>query len=131
MLLSPIYDHDFYGFSHGFREGHSQHQTLHEISTKCWRLNINWILDADVSGFFDNIDNRLLREFIQKRVNDGGIMRLIGKWLNAGVVDDGVWTRSEKGPPQGGLCKALHNRQLCIRRSYFTNTCKYLLALCF
>ena len=51
MLLSPIFDHDFYDFSHGFREGHSQHLTLHEISTKCWNLKINWILDADVSGF--------------------------------------------------------------------------------
>jgi len=107
MLLSPIFDHDFYDFSHGFREGHSQHQTLHEISTKCWNLNINWILDADVSGFFDNIDHRLLREFIQKRVNDGGVKRLIGKWLNAGVVDDGVWTRSEKGTPQGGVISPL------------------------
>ena len=97
MLLAPIFEHDFYDFTHGFREGHSQHQTLHEITNKCWNLIINWILDADVSGVFDNTDHRLLREFIQNRVNDAGITRLVGKWLNAVVVDDGVWTSSEKG----------------------------------
>lgn len=107
MLLSPIYNHDFYDFSHGFREGHSQHQALQEIRQKCLNLNINWILDADVSGFFDNIDHRLLREFLGKRVNDGGVKRLIGKWLNAGVVDQGIWSRSEKGTPQGGVVSPL------------------------
>ena len=61
-----------------------------------------------VVSSFDNLDHEILREFIQKRVNDGGIKRLIGKWLNAGVVEKGQWTRSEQGTPQGGLCKALH-----------------------
>ena len=107
MLLSPIYDHDFYDFSHGFRAGHSQHQALEELSRKCWELNVNWIVDADVSGFFDNLDHSILREFIQKRLNDGGLKRLIGKWLNAGVVDKGMWTRSEQGTPQGGVISPL------------------------
>lgn len=62
MLLSPIYNHDFYDFSHGFREGHSQHQALQEIRQKCWNLKINWILVADVSGFFVNRQNALVRE---------------------------------------------------------------------
>ena len=60
---------------------------LEELERKCWEMNINWVVDADVSGFFDNLDHGILREFIQKRVNDGGIKRLIGKWLNAGVVE--------------------------------------------
>ena len=107
MLLSPIYDHDFYDFSHGFRAGHSQHQALEELSRKCWELNVNWIVDADVSGFFDNLDHSILRKFIQKRLNDGGLKRLIGKWLNAGVVDKGMWTRSERGTPQGGVISPL------------------------
>ena len=107
MLLSPIYDHDFYDFSHGFRTGHSQHGALEELEKKCWNMNINWVVDADVSGFFDNLDHGILREFIQKRVNDGGIKRLIGKWLNAGVVEKGQWTRAEKGTPQGGVISPL------------------------
>ncbi|MFC1831225.1 hypothetical protein ACFL0S_04315 [Thermodesulfobacteriota bacterium] len=61
MLLSPIYDHDFYGFSHGFRTDHSQHGALKELERKCWGMNINWIVDADVSGFFDNLDHGILR----------------------------------------------------------------------
>jgi group II intron reverse transcriptase/maturase len=107
MLLSPIYDHDFYEFSHGFRADHSQHGALAELESRCWNLNINWIVDADVSGFFDNLDHKILREFIQKRVNDGGIKRLIGKWLNAGVVEAGRWTRAEQGTPQGGVISPL------------------------
>ncbi|MFC1833093.1 group II intron reverse transcriptase/maturase [Thermodesulfobacteriota bacterium] len=107
MLLSPIYDHDFYDFSHGFRSGHSQHGALEELEKKCWNMNINWVVDADVSGFFDNLDHGILREFIQKRVNDGGIKRLIGKWLKAGVVEKGQWTRSKQGTPQGGVISPL------------------------
>ena len=107
MLLSPIYDHDFYDFSHGFRSGHSQHGALEELEKKCWSMNITWVLDADVSGFFDNLDHEILREFIQKRANDGGIKRLIGKWLNAGAVEAGQWTRSKQGTPQGGVISPL------------------------
>ena len=66
-------------------------------------MNIRWIVDADVTGFFDNLDHALLREFIKRRVNDGGILRLIGKWLNAGVMDAGVLTHPDKGTPQGGV----------------------------
>jgi len=107
MLMSPIYDHDFYDFSHGFRAGHSQHGALSDMERQCCTMNISWIVDADVSGFFDNLDHKILREFIAKRVNDGGLKRLIGKWLNAGVVDDGQWTRSRQGTPQGGVISPL------------------------
>ena len=103
MILQAIFDHDFYPFSHGFRQGHSQHQALQELREKCRKLNIGWVLDADVSGYFDSIDRHFLREFVQRRVNDGGIKRLIGKWLNAGVVEAGELTHPDRGTPQGGV----------------------------
>jgi group II intron reverse transcriptase/maturase len=107
MLLSPIYDYDFHDFSHGFREGHSQHKALHDLMEWCKKKDINWIVDADVSGFFDNLDHGHLREFIAERVNDGGIKRLIGKWLNAGVVEGETLTYPDKGTPQGGVISPL------------------------
>jgi group II intron reverse transcriptase/maturase len=103
MVLYVIYDVNFYDFSHGFRKGHSQHQALRELREQCLRLNIGWIVDADVSGFFDNLDHGLLRKFIKRRVNDGGILRLIGKWLKAGVLEGEQLTYPEKGTPQGGV----------------------------
>lgn len=103
MLLGAVYEQDFYPFSHGFREGHSAHQALKEIRDRCMRYGIKWLIDADISGFFDNIDKALLQGMIQQRVNDGGLLRLIGKWLNAGVVDGGVVSYSDKGTPQGGV----------------------------
>ncbi len=103
MLLGAVYEQDFYDFSHGFREGHSQHQALHELWEQCRRMNINWIVDADVSGFFDNLDHGWLRKIIKQRVNDGGMLKLIGKWLNAGVVEGEILTYPEKGTPQGGV----------------------------
>ena len=103
MILEAIYNHDFHDFSHGFRKGHSQHQALQELREKCVKLNIGWIVDADVSGYFDNIDHGLMRQFIEQRVNDGGIIKLIGKWLNAGVLEAGTLTHPTKGTPQGGV----------------------------
>ncbi len=102
-LLGVAYEPLFYDFSHGFREGHSQHMALSELRTKCLELNINWIISADITGLFDNIDHQLLRGAIRRRVNDGGIIRLIGKWLNAGVVEGGEIVYPEKGTPQGGV----------------------------
>ena len=103
MLLGAIYEQDFHDFSHGFRKGHSQHQALREVWKQCTKMNISWILDADVSGFFDNLDHGWLREIIKRRVNDGGMLKLIGKWLNAGVVEKKILTYPEKGTPQGGV----------------------------
>jgi len=102
MLLGAVYEQDFYDFSHGFREGHSAHQALKELRDLCMNNNIQWLIDADISGFFDNIDHEKLREILRMRVNDGGIMRLIGKWLNAGVVEGDVVNYNDKGTPQGG-----------------------------
>ena len=103
MLLGAVFEQDFYPFSHGFREGHSAHQALKELRDSCMEQGIRWILDVDISGFFDNLDHAWLREFIKRRVNDGGLIRLIGKWLNAGVVEGETITYNDKGTPQGGV----------------------------
>ena len=102
-LLDVIYEPLFHDFTHGFRSGHSQHGAISELRNKCLDLNINWILSADITGLFDNIDHNLLRETLRLRMNDGGIMRLIGKWLNAGVCEGTELSYSEKGTPQGGV----------------------------
>jgi len=109
MILSAIYESNFYDFSHGFHSGHSQHMAIKELRENCIRNNTNWIVSADITGLFDNIDHEHLRDFLKLRVNDGGIIRLIGKWLKAGVMEEGNYYRSDSGTPQGGLCKALHN----------------------
>lgn len=103
MILSAIYEQMFYDFSHGFRKGHSQHQALHELREQCIRLNIRWMVNADITGLFDNIDHGFLLEIIRRRINDGGLLRLIGKWLNAGVMEEGRVTYPDKGTPQGGV----------------------------
>ncbi len=102
-ILGVLYKPIFHDFSHGFRTGHSQHRAIHELREKCIRLNINWIVSADITGLFDNIDHSLLREILRLRVKDSGIIRLIGKWLNAGVAEGGEIIYPEKGTPQGGV----------------------------
>lgn len=103
MLLGAVYEQDFYDFSHGYREGHSPHQALHELREQCIGLNVGWIIGVDISGFFDNLEHGQLREVLKQRVNDGGIIRLIGKWLKAGVLEGEVQTYPEKGTPQGSV----------------------------
>lgn len=107
MLLESVYEAEFYNFSHGFRPGHSPHEALEELREQCRKQNIQWIVDADVSGFFDEIPHGPLQEIIKRRVNDGGILRLIGKWLNAGVMEAGVLSYAEAGSPQGGVISPL------------------------
>ena len=107
-ILYVVYDVDFYDFSYGFRKGRSRHKALHELREQCRNQNVKWIVDADVSGFSDNIDHKLLQEVIKLRVNDGGVLRLTGKWLHAGVMEeDGVTTHPESGTPQGGVISPL------------------------
>jgi group II intron reverse transcriptase/maturase len=103
MILGAVYEQEFETFSHGFREGHSQHQALSELREKCRESGVAWIVDADVAGFFDNLDHNLLLKIIKKRVNDGAILRLIGKWLNAGVMEGTTLIHPETGTPQGGV----------------------------
>ena len=103
MLLEAIYEQVFYACSHGFRRKKNAHQALREIRENCMSIGIGWILDADIKGYFDSIRKDVLREFLRKKMNDGTIIRFIGKWLNAGVMEEGKWTSSDTGTPQGGV----------------------------
>ena len=103
MLLEAIYEQVFYACSHGFRRKKSAHHALREIRENCMNIGIRWILDADIKGYFDSIRRDILREFLRKKMNDGTIIRFIGKWLNAGVMEEGKWTSTETGTPQGGV----------------------------
>ncbi len=103
MLLEQIYEQDFYDFSYGFRRGRRPHDALHVLREQCNATNTHWIIDADVSGFFDAIDHSHLRDFFRRRMNDGSVMRLIGKWLNAGVLEEGKLFHPDTGTPQGGV----------------------------
>jgi group II intron reverse transcriptase/maturase len=102
MIREAIFAPDFPAFSHGFRKGPSPQQALPELREQCRTLPSNWIVAADVSGCFDNLDWGHLRAFIQQRVNEGGIRRLIGKGLHAGVLAAGALRHPDKGTPQGG-----------------------------
>jgi RNA-directed DNA polymerase len=103
MLLGAIFEQDFREVSYGFREGRSPHGALHELREQCVRKRCEWIVDADIRGFFDSIDHAVLRRAIQRRVNDGRVLRLVGKWLKAGIVDGEELRANEHGTPQGGV----------------------------
>jgi RNA-directed DNA polymerase len=101
MILEAIYEPHFCEFSYGFRRKRRAHQALTYLRQECLELGINWIIDADIQKFFDNIGPAQLRAILQKRVNDGAILRLIGMWLHVGVMEEGTITSSEEGVPQG------------------------------
>jgi len=107
MVLEPIYEQDFLDFSYGFRPGRSAHQALQALWEGLMNRRIGWVLDVDVQSFFDTLDHQICRDLLSKRVSDGVIIRLVGKWLNAGVLDGGVVRRSETGTPQGGVISPL------------------------
>jgi group II intron reverse transcriptase/maturase len=107
MLLGAIYEEDLHDFVYGFRPGHSAHQALSELREQCRAHRINWIVDAEVSGFFDTLDHGLLQGFLQHRVKDGSILRLIGKGLHAGIMDGETFHQSESGSPQGAVISPL------------------------
>ena len=107
MVLEPVYETDFLDASHGFRPGRGAHGALDSLWKQTMNLGCCWIVDVDLRKFFDTIDHGHLREFLKRRVRDGVILRLIGKWLNAGVLEDGVHTTPEHGTPQGGVISPL------------------------
>lgn len=107
MILEAIYEKDFYDFSYGFRRRRSAHQALKDLRERCMDEPINWIVDADVSGYFDNIDHGRLQDLIRQRVNDGSLRRLIGKWLRAGVLEEGELSYPDAGTPQGAVISPL------------------------
>ena len=106
-VVGAIYEVDFLGFSYGFRPGRSPHQALDALAVGIWRKKVNWVLDADIRGFFDTLDHGWLVKFIEHRIGDRRVVRLIQKWLRAGVLEDGKRTRSEVGTVQGGSISPL------------------------
>jgi RNA-directed DNA polymerase len=107
MVLEPVYETDFLDVSHGFRPGRGAHGALDALWKNAMNLGCNWVVDVDLRKFFDTINHGHLREFLQRRVRDGVILRLIGKWLNAAVLEEGVLTTPEEGTPQGGVISPL------------------------
>jgi len=106
-VLNAIYEEDFRGFSYGFRPGRGQHMALDALYVAIKRKRVNWILDLDLKSFFDNISHEKLVELVEKRIADPRVLRLIQKWLKAGVMEDGVWSETEAGTPQGAVISPL------------------------
>jgi RNA-directed DNA polymerase len=107
QVLNAIYETDFVGFSYGFRPGRNQHQALDAVWVGIKRKRVGWVLDADIRGFFDAIDHQWMTKFVEHRVGDKRVVRLIQKWLKAGVMKDEVVSDSELGTPQGGSISPL------------------------
>ena len=107
MVLEPIYELEFLNFSFGFRKGKSQHQALEYLWQGIMGSNIQWIIDLDIRKFFDTVKHEILRQLLRIRVRDGVITRLVGKWLKAGVLEDGSISYSDEGTPQGGIISPL------------------------
>ena len=108
-VLNAIYEEDFLGFSYGFRPGRGQHDALDALAVGISSTKVNWILDADVSSFFDSVSHEWLIRFVEHRIGDQRVIRLIRKWLKAGVMEDGKVIPTEVGTPQGALSEASDN----------------------
>ena len=106
-VLNAVYEPMFMGFSYGFRPGRSQHNALDALWVGISQRKVNWVLDADIQGFFDTLDHEWLMKFVEHRIADKRMLRHLKKWLNAGVMEDGVWRASEEGVPQGGSISPL------------------------
>ena len=106
-VLNAIYEEDFLGFSYGFRPKRNQHQALDALAVGICKTSVNWILDADIRSFFDLVSQDWLVRFLGHRIGDERIIRLVRKWLKAGVLEDGEWSVSEEGTPQGAVVSPL------------------------
>ena len=119
-VLNAVYEVDFRGFSYGFRPGRSPHDALDALAVGIGGKKVNWVLDADISNFFGQLDHVWLRKFLRHRIADKRVLRLVDKWLAAGVIEDGQWSQTTQGSPQGALCSAEHkppNEQCWVMRS--------------
>ena len=103
FVLEAIYEADFQGFSYGFRPGRGQHDALDALHAGIYRKPVNWVLDADIQGFFDAMSHRWMLRFLRHRIQDKRILRLISKWLNVGITEGNQVTRSSRGTPQGAV----------------------------
>jgi group II intron reverse transcriptase/maturase len=106
-VLNAIYEVDFLGFSYGFRPGRGQHDALDALAAGILKRKVNWVIDADIRDCFTGLDQSWLVRFLEHRIADRRVLRLIQKWLRAGVVEDGSWTASEEGAPQGASASPL------------------------
>jgi group II intron reverse transcriptase/maturase len=106
-VLNAVYEQDFRNFSHGFRPGRGPHQALDALAVGIWSKKVNWVLDADIRDFFTSLDHGWLIKFLEHRIADKRVLRLIGKWLAAGVIEGGEWTASDQGSPQGASASPL------------------------
>ena len=106
-VLGAIYEEDFKGISYGFRPGRSQHDALDAVTVALERRKVNWVLDADIRGFFDAMDHEWILRFVEHRVADRRVHRHVAKWLKAGVLEDGAWREVDEGVPQGGSISPL------------------------
>ena len=106
-VLNAIYEEDFLGFSYGFRPGRSQHDALDALVVGIKRRRVNWVLDVDIRDYFSSLDQSWLERFLEHRIADKRVLRLIQKWLRAGVIEDGVWSATEQGTPQGASVSTL------------------------
>lgn len=107
MVIGEIYEQEFYDFSYGFRPGRSAHQALQAIQNTSWRMKGGWLVEVDIKKFFDTVDHSHLREILRRRIGDGVLLRLIGKWLNAGLLEGLVLSYPDEGTPQGGVISPL------------------------
>lgn len=107
MVLSAIYEVDFLGFSYGFRPGRGQHDALDALVVGISSRKVNWILDADIRSFFDMVDQKWMIRFVEHRIGDPRIIRLIQKWMKAGVLEDGAFKASDRGTGQGSVISPL------------------------
>jgi RNA-directed DNA polymerase len=107
VVLNAIYENDFLGFSYGFRPGRKAHDALDALSVALQFEETGWVLDADIQGFFDNMSHEWTMAFLQRRIADPRVLRLIQKWLRAGVSEDGEWSRTTIGTPQGAVISPL------------------------
>ena len=105
--LNAIYEPEFAGFSYGARPGRSAHQALTALDQAIEKRRVKWVLDADLRDFFGSLEHTQLIRFVEHRIGDKRVVRLIGQWLAAGVLEDGAWTQSETGTPQGGSISPL------------------------
>ncbi|HSF29533.1 MAG TPA: reverse transcriptase domain-containing protein [Candidatus Tectomicrobia bacterium] len=110
-VLNAIYETELLGFSYGARPGRSPHHALDAVTVGIEKRNINWVLDADIRGFYDAIDHAWLVQFVEHRLGDQRVVRHIRKWLKAGVLADGHWRQQDEGTPQGGSATPLTKLQ--------------------
>src|SRR6202158_4072746 len=107
MVLEAIYEQDFQDCSYGFRPGRSAHQALDSLWRQTMGTRGGWVVEVDIGKFFETLDHAHLRDLLRQRIRDGVLLRLIGKWLNAGVLEDGNLTFPDEGSPQGGVISPL------------------------